>query len=111
MLLGEVLTLWHAHQLAGGVVHPAVVGAAEPARTAALPVGDEGGAAVLADVVECGQRAIGLTGDHHRLTVRFEAGPVTGVGHIGATRGDQPAGPEHPLALEFEANGVGVRVA
>ena len=112
VLLGEVLTLGHADQFAGGVVYPAVVLAAESAGAAALRLGNERNPAVLADVVKRGQRTVGLAGDHHGLTVLTQSwsshpGWCTSV----PPGGDEPAAVQHLLAFELEAHRVCVRVA
>jgi hypothetical protein len=111
MILGEVFAFRHPDQLAGGVVHPSVVGAAEAPGAAPLPVADQSDTTVLTDVVERGERTVGLTGDDDRLTMALETRPIAGRSDVGGTRSEQPTASEHPLAFEFELHGIRVWLA
>ena len=71
---------------------------------------DDRRSAVLADVVERGERAVGLAGDHDGLAVAFEGQPVAGPGELLGAAGDDPVAAEHALAFELEAHRVAVHV-
>jgi hypothetical protein len=108
--LVEVLALGDADERAGRVVDPAVVRAREAAGAAPRRRSDERRAAVLADVVEGGERPVGLAGDDDDLAVALERHPVAGVLGLLAAAGEDPAAPEDALALQLEAHRIGVHV-
>ena len=85
-----------------------MIGTTEPAGSAALPFGDERRTPVTTDVVERGERAVGLTGDDDSLAVTLEADPVTRVLHLLGAGGEEPAAAEHLFTLQFELHRVGV---
>ncbi len=57
------------------------------------------------------QRAVALAGDHDGLAVALEGDPVARRRDLLGAPGEQPARAEHALALELEADWVGVRLA
>ena len=107
----EVVTIGHTDDEARRVVHPAVIRAREPLGAAPDEFTDECRAAVLAHVVERGERAVSLPSDDDGLTVAFERQPVARAGELVRAAGDDPVRAEHPLALQLESHRIRVDVA
>src|SRR5579871_4653757 len=97
---GRRLHVRSAEQLAAKIVRPAVIGAGERARVAALAC--HGGSAVGAAIVESRDLAVRIPGHDDRLAEDAQGQIVARILDFLLACDHQPVGKEHPLLLEAE---------
>ena len=107
----EVFTFWDPDDEATRVVRPAMPWTAKSTIATTSGGTGEGRAAVLAHIVERGDRTIGLAADDDRLAVAFVQNPIVWVGYFARTRGDHPRGAQNMFAFEFEPRRVSVHLS
>ena len=95
---GHAIPLGNAHQVAGQIVHPAMVGAGQ-AFHPPTPGGSHPSRPVPANIAERPQFAHRVAGHHHRLASQIEGKHLARLGHLLQTAGRQPTGTKNSLPL------------
>ena len=100
-----ILLVRHADQPAVGGIGPAVIGAGQPPRAAAVAV-DQPRAAVAADIGEGADPVVGAAHDDDAFAEKLERPPVAGRRNVAGVADDLPGGPDQPLHLDGEIFGI-----